>query len=558
MVEAIIKSLDIENFKGIKQYHIDFNEKETIIKASNGCGKTTIKNAWEWVLGQQVAEFIPKLNNKELECETKVTAIMSINGYDYEFMRTCKPKYTAGRKTSNLLSYYIDGIEYQAKNYLSQICSILSGNAVDNLRILTDKEYFNSDTTSWKWNNRRAILMQITGAEEQSKSIIDKQEYILISDDIKKGHSTSVLASQFAKEKKELKSQQDKYNILIEQKQEDINKYLGIDFEKISNELSVMKTKLSNLNKNSLELMSDKLNSLQQQLLENTEKLSKLKIADTLRMKELQDTQLTKYTEANALKNKLESLHSKDCLCPTCHQTLPDEILENITKESDELTAKYKIAVEEFNNAKSNIDNFIPNETITVLEDTIRDIKMQIEDVKSQNSNENIEDEKKTLESAIFDLTTQLARKRDLEEWGKQLKDFKNKCLDLADEIVSCETKERVLQAFMKEQTDFIIQSVNSKFSNGVSWSLYNENYNGNIEEDCVCMYNNKIYGSLSNGEKYKTNMEVLKTLQDYFDVNLPIWVDNAEAITLNLQTDRQIIKLYAIPEEQLSGCEKI
>ena len=95
-----------------------------------------------------------------------------------------------------------------------------------------------------------------------------------------------------------------------------------------------------------------------------------------------------------------------------------------------------------------------------------------------------------------------------------------------------------------------INSSVNSKFSNGVSWSLYSENYNGTLDEDCICLYNNKRYSSLSTGERNVVNVEIVKVLQNYFDVNAPVFADNEEAVTINYDIDRQIIKFYAnIPQ---------
>ena len=83
-------------------------------------------------------------------------------------------------------------------------------------------------------------------------------------------------------------------------------------------------------------------------------------------------------------------------------------------------------------------------------------------------------------------------------------------------------------------------------------------NYNGTLEEDCICLYNNKRYSSLSNGEKDVADLEVIKTLQDYFDVNIPVFGDNEEGVTLDYNIDRQNIGLYAVKNAKLKGCVKI
>ena len=113
----------------------------------------------------------------------------------------------------------------------------------------------------------------------------------------------------------------------------------------------------------------------------------------------------------------------------------------------------------------------------------------------------------------------------------------------------------------MKQETDIIVDTVNDKFKNGVSWALYKEIYKngeGGIEEDCVCMYNNKRYSALSNGEKNIANLEVVKTLQEYFGVNLPIFSDNAESITIPYNVDNQVVELFARKGAKLENVVKI
>jgi hypothetical protein len=71
-------------------------------------------------------------------------------------------------------------------------------------------------------------------------------------------------------------------------------------------------------------------------------------------------------------------------------------------------------------------------------------------------------------------------------------------------------------------------------------------------------MYNDKLYSCLSTGEKNKTNIEVVKSLQNFYEVNIPIFCDNHETVTLEYETDRQVIELYAKADTKLEGCIKI
>ena len=151
-----------------------------------------------------------------------------------------------------------------------------------------------------------------------------------------------------------------------------------------------------------------------------------------------------------------------------------------------------------------------------------------------------------------------MAKKEYLEKANNQIKAWKQDNLRIADELIKIENKERALQDFVREQTEIISHTVNSFFGNGVSWSLYTVNYSGNLEECCECMYNDKLYSCLSTGEKNKTNIEVVKALQNFYEVNIPIFCDNNETVTLEYETDRQLIELYAKAGAKLDGCIKI
>lgn len=53
-----LKSLDIENFRGIAKLHLEFGERLTVIVGENGVGKTSVLDALAILLDQYVARFV--------------------------------------------------------------------------------------------------------------------------------------------------------------------------------------------------------------------------------------------------------------------------------------------------------------------------------------------------------------------------------------------------------------------------------------------------------------------------------------------------------------------
>lgn len=600
MNKVILKSISLRNFKGIAQADFTFNSDLTTIKGENGSGKTTIKNAFEWLLCQNVADILPMLNNKEIpNLTTSVSAVFTINEYDYTLQRESKGKYTLNKetgkmnKTTNESTYKIDGLEYKEKDYKEKLANLLSNGVFENLQILTDKEYFNTDTTKFKWTDRRKILFEMCGVKNAVNTIIEKPEYDCIREYIVKGHATSDIKSMLKKNKSGLKDQQNKNSILIEQKVSENAEIVKIDFEQLEKNLQDAKAKLNTLMASSKkENQSTQITELQNKLFELTKEKANLESEDlneqTKIRKEMQET----YNETQNIKfqytlekDKYSSLITQkkpltNEECPVCHNKLKQEQIDNANKEIEEFNKdielklqmaqknmeeyknKYNAKKAKFEEIKAKLDNFKPNERIKELNNTILATTITLKQAKATDLNNLSAEQQKALETQISGLEREMAKKTYFNENETLIQKWKDENKSVADLIVGIEQKETALEKYVKEQTDIIIDTVNSNFSNGVSWALYKETYKageGGIEEDCVCMYNGKRYSSLSTGEKNITNIEVVKTLQDYFGTNICIFSDNAEANTIQYDSaDRQIIELYATKNERLDGVVKI
>lgn len=595
MNKVILKKIKIKNFKGIASYSVSFEDGSNKIEAQNGEGKTTIKNAWEWVLCQNVDDIIPNLNNTEITgLTTSVEIEILVNDIKYVLERERKDKLDGNKvKVSNDNIYKIDGMEIPQKQYQAQIANIIGSNTFDNLILVTDKKFFNSDTTKWKWSDRRKLLLKICNVDEQIKDIKEDPTFDCIREYIDKGYATSDIKSMFRKEKDTLKKEQDKNLILIEQKQKEIDEYLGIDFQEVSAKLSTAKTKYTKmLNASKKENNSEMLKELQSKQSDLYNKLSKLQAKKAQHINELRSKSVALYNEAMKLKfdretkladykNTKETLASykvaQDTICPTCKQPLPTELiekekanreslieklnkqLETLLKDGTEIAEKYNSKLQEYNTLTEQIKaESADGEDILALKTQISDLNSTLANTKQSSMNKLSKEEISSLEQTISSLEQEMAKLDYIKKGDKQIQLWKDESKEIADKIIAVEQKEYALQDFIKKQTDKISEIVNSKFSNGISWSLYTMNYNGTLEEDCICLYNNKRYSSLSNGEKDVADLEVIKTLQDYFDVNIPVFGDNEESVTLNYNIDRQNIGLYAVKNAKLKGCVKI
>lgn len=601
MTTVILKSIDLENFKGIAKGQFSFNDKVNKISAENGEGKSSIKNAFEWVLCQNTVDVLPMLNNKEIpNLTTKVVAILDINGFEYKLQRISKGKYQLNQETNtmnkitNENTYSIDDIEMKEKDYKEKLTDILGIGVFENLQILTDKEYFNSDTTKFKWDNRRKILFEICGVDSALKEIIEKDKYADIKPYIIKGYATSDIKSMFTKEKKGYKETQNKNNILIEQKTKEITELSGIDFEKVEQDLQTAKEKLNKiLTSSQKENENEQINELQAKIFEINKEKSQLEMQDLNKQNDLRKAQQDLYNECkninmqydieydtwNGLLAKLSQFNSPETECPLCHRPYEaDKIAsqqEEIDRQKEELSKqieeqqklvarileKHNAKKEEFDKAKAEFDSFEPNPQIKELNDSLISIQKALETAKATDLSDLSNEQELALEGEISSLEREIGKKVFIESGKQNIQNWKEENKDVADKIIDVEKKEKQLNDYVKEQTDLVVEKVNSKFTNGISWALYKEIYKngeGGIEEDCVCMYNNKRYSSLSAGQRNIANIETIKVLQDYYGVNIVIFADNQESVTIPYETNGQVIELYAEKDKKLENVVKI
>ena len=136
-MRIILKSLHIENFKGIKSLEVNFSNK-TRIKGQNAAGKTTIFDAFTWLLFNKNSAGEEKFNVRPLDkdgnridnVEIKVVAVLDVDGKEVELSKMQKQNWVKKRGTDTVTlqgnpnSYEIDGYpksEADFKAYVSEL-----------------------------------------------------------------------------------------------------------------------------------------------------------------------------------------------------------------------------------------------------------------------------------------------------------------------------------------------------------------------------------------------------------------------------------------------------
>lgn len=159
-----IKSLHIQNFGSIKDLSINFGKK-TLISGRNEVGKTTINDAYSWLMtnklanGSQADGIRPHDRNgiEDDNAVISVSDVIEIDGSGKEFLKEQRKEFTqkTGKFKGNNNLYFINGVPKKEKEYKAYVEEKIL--EPDNLEICTNASVLlNMDT-----KKRREVIFDI-------------------------------------------------------------------------------------------------------------------------------------------------------------------------------------------------------------------------------------------------------------------------------------------------------------------------------------------------------------------------------------------------------------
>jgi len=184
-------SLKLHNFKGIRNFTLDAQGGDISVFGDNATGKTTLADAFMWLLFDKDSN-----NRKDFEIKTldpdgepehglehTVEAILELEDGRYlALKKVFKEKWTKKRGsataefTGHTTDYYLDGVPVKKKEYDEKIAEIADEEI---FRLLTDPRYFNEVL---HWQKRRELLLEVCGDVSDAEVIANKKELSRLAD----------------------------------------------------------------------------------------------------------------------------------------------------------------------------------------------------------------------------------------------------------------------------------------------------------------------------------------------------------------------------------------
>ena len=518
-----LKELHLRNFKGIRAELALRLDGNVNIYGDNATGKTTLFDAFTWLLFDK-----DSMNRKDFEIKTldengqaitgldhEVAASLDLDGKQSTLRKVYTEKYVKKRGqaerefTGHETQHFIDSVPIAKKEYESRITSMVPE---DTFKLLTNPRHFNENL---HWQDRRQILLEVCG-DVADADVVASGDKLAELPGILGGHALEDYRKIITARHRDINQELDKIPVRIDEVQrglpeaaEDVNVDALVDLEKRLSEID------------------DELAQLEQ-----TEDVSaKVKELDEL------GTLLTR-RRGDWEKVNTESFSAKDT-CPTCGQKLPAQAREKAQAEFDR-------------NKKQRLDMIC--ELGQQHKQKIQELKSYIEKhSQAEDHSERVaqlDAETKEIASQINNSRTQAESNQRREQGLRRIDELKAEEKALAKEYERLEKELYLTEEFIRTKVKLLEEKINSRFKLA-RFKLFDVQVNGGVSECCETTCNGVPYGSMNNGARLNIGLDIINTLSEYHQFSAPIWLDNAEAVTQLLDTKGQQIKLYVSEGDQ-------
>lgn len=432
-MQFFLIGMTVNNFKGIRRFQVEFGDTTDIL-GDNGTGKTTLLDAFRWLLFGKDSADNTKFEIKTLDVNNEpyhhldheVSARIRWQGIEHKLRRVLKEKWTTKRGardhelTGHTQEFYWDDTPLKEGEYQAKISAIIQE---DLFKLLTSPTYFNS----LSWQERRAFLTSIAGeitTEDVLSTMIGgpvgpETDYAELISALKRGQSIDEFNRAITSQKKLIKDQLEQIPARIDEatrsmagiQEADIQE-LSLELRNLQEQATQLDEELNDISQAELTTQKDKQakvkeiytmkNRLDKIEFEETQKLagatrtrtqtiaenkSSLRNATDNRARLVTDlaTEEKRLAGIQATRDGLqakwyeinrEQLEFKegDLACPACHRPFED----------DQLEEKKALLYSNFNNDKAKRlgqvtkDGLLAKEQITNLEVRIENFKTDI------------------------------------------------------------------------------------------------------------------------------------------------------------------------------------
>ena len=598
-----LTKIKISNFKNMVEYEHTFNEKQEIIAAEFGGGKSTIFEAYKWAFGFDVSNYEPTIERNLISgIKTNVTVEFEKDGLDFSVSRI-----SYRSKSTVVNTFDFCGNPVKTLKAFREKIENLFGLDYTTLEILMDiKRFTATDNSKWTWKEQREFLFKLLKIDDSVNTILNKEKYAWIKEQFVKDRQLTEIdiLKKLNMDKSTFEKFVDGNMAIIDNNRNKIASYKSVDYESLKKEKAEIESRIEFLSNSSNKAKKT------EKVLEKTKELDKLYTklsAETQRInKEKQDishkkVELQRLQNEYSVKNsdyiselkktdKTLEVVNKDIeeinnyvfdesekVCKYCGATLDEETIKNkiqnfehekenrilSLKESEKILIEKKkqlfISLKENKQAYEDIAAELQElNSKIVSEKEVADINAQIENLNSEIKSLKVADVNAEAEKEIAELKERLnVINGDLyhESLIIDLQSENDNLLAQNKEYAVKEQKrlqyEQQVNDFINEKISIVTEVIKEKFNViGFQFFKYNRT-DGEQKNICAVMYNGSDYSQCSVGQKIALNFYLNESLQNIFNTDFPVWVDDIGSAKI-FESKHQMIGLLTDNSKKL------
>ena len=435
MKKVIIKQMKLTNFKGLRDFTIEFNGSMTSILGKNGSGKTTIFDAFTWLLFGKDSEDRKSFNIKTLDAQGvaipriphEVSAILMVDDEEISLCRRYSEKWQKkrGSATEEFTGHeeerLYNDVPMSVKEWGEKITSICSEQV---FKFITNPLYFSAQKT----DAQRAMLFRMVGDISDAEIAAGNEDFTALLASLT-GKTMEEYKREIQAKKRRIKAEIDGIPERIDERKRDMPE--AENWTLLDDDLNTKKSQLSDIEK-AIADKSQAYKNASDTRLKQQQKLSNLRqekqnrefkikervqsdyYAECKSQRELNDNLSLAQNELSRVRSEMqgyqivwESLKAKrealiaewreikartlqfkddEFICPTCKRPLD---IDDIERKQNEMTANFntkKASDLEENNRKGQQVKKDTQETESLIkkcEERISELESRIETIKN-------------------------------------------------------------------------------------------------------------------------------------------------------------------------------
>ena len=642
-----ILSLTLENFRCIKNMTINFDGRNADVYGANGTGKTTIANAITWLLidrpATEEADFTPKTEGTHGIHHKASMTVELPNGQRMTLTKDFYEKWTRKRGaaveefTGNVTDYYIDGVKSKKKEY-TEVLETACGTDLERVKMLMVLGYF-ADTM--KTDEKRRILFEMAGefTDEdifaENEELRDLEQFLVMPGTIDKNYTIEQWKKIAAEQRSKLNKDLELLPARIDEASKNIAENVE-DAETLNAQLRSLEEKKASIEekKRSLstpdgkqeaaraalaglevDLATKRAAYIKQGATANQEVNAKI---ESLREKgfdldvegdrivrEINEVGVRReemQQQREALLKEYASVAARQWdagseICPTCHQPMPQSLIEELRAQFNETNATEKEDINRRGQAcsKEKIEELSAREaeltqqieaiheqqgrrrkelselrasltTQPPFEETqeYKDITARMEEIRArqrlgQSATEGTmnayDRDIQTVKDEIAAVNLRIAKAQSSEDSRKRVRELRQELKSAAEQMEYLEHGIHLCEEFVRTKARMVTDSINRHFK-FVRFRLFRNQINGGLREICEPTIESRTgewveYRSANYAAQVNAKLDIVTTLMRHYGVHLPILMDQGESVSAPLAVDEQLIRFIVSAEDK-------